>query len=148
MIVDASALLAILRDEPDAEFFARALANRAVARRMSAASYLEAAIVIDSAKDPIASRRFDDLIAEAGIVVEPATREQAEVARAAHRDYGKGGGHPAQLNFGDCFAYALARAGRAAAVQRRRLRPDRRRRAAVRPPHFGDALLNSHSKTF
>ena len=76
---------------------------------MSAANYLEAAIVLDCAKDPIASRRFDDLIAEAEIVVEPATREQAEVARAAYRDYGEGGGHPAQLNFGDCFAYALAR---------------------------------------
>lgn len=110
MIVDASAILAILRDEPDAAFFARALAEPGAARRMSAANYLEAAIVIDSAKNPVASRRFDDLIVRAGVAVEAVTPEHAEIARAAYRDYGKGGGHPAQLNFGDCFAYALARA--------------------------------------
>jgi ribonuclease VapC len=109
MIVDASALLAILRDEPDAAFFADALAGRAAARRISAANYLEAAIVIDAAKDPVASRRFDDLVAMAEMLVEPVTAAHAEVARAAYRDFGKGGGHPAQLNFGDCFAYALAR---------------------------------------
>jgi ribonuclease VapC len=109
VIIDASAVLAVLRDEPDAAFFAGALADRAVARRMSAANYLEAAIVIDSAKEPVASRRFDDLVARAQITVESVTVEHAEIARAAYRDYGKGGRHPAQLNFGDCFAYALAR---------------------------------------
>ena len=109
MIVDASAVLAVLRDDPDAAFFVGALADRAVARRMSAANYLGAAIVIDSDKEPVASRRFDDLVARAEIAVEAVTVEHAEIARAAYRDYGKGGGHPAQLNFGDCFAYALAR---------------------------------------
>ena len=109
MIVDASAILAILRDEPDATFFANALADRAVARRMSATNYLEAAIVIDSAKEPVASRRFDDLVAMAKIGVEAVTADHAAIARGAYRDFGKGGGHPAQLNFGDCFAYALAR---------------------------------------
>ena len=109
MIVDASAVLAILRDEPDAAFFADALADRAVACRMSAANYLEAAIVIDSAKEPVASRRFDDLVAKAKIAIEAVTADHATIARGAYRDYGKGGGHPAQLNFGDCFAYALAR---------------------------------------
>ena len=112
MIVDASAVLAILRAEPDAAFFAAALADRSGERRMSAANYLEAAIVIDAGRDPVASRRFDDLVARAAIAIEAVTREQADLARAAYRDYGKGGRHPAQLNFGDCFAYALARARR------------------------------------
>ena len=79
---------------------------------MPAANWLEAAIVIDGARSPIASRRFDEAVAAAGIVVEPVTREQAEIARAAYRDFGKGSGHPAGLNFGDCFAYALAKATR------------------------------------
>ena len=109
MIVDSSALIAILRAEDDAPRFAEALANDTVPRRLSAANYLETAIVIDGSRDPIASRRFDDLIVEAGLTIEPVTREQADIARAAYRDYGKGSGHTAQLNFGDCFAYALAR---------------------------------------
>ena len=105
-IVDASAVLAILRDEPDAEFSARALAgprrSRPACRLRQSSS--RAAIVIDCARDPIASRRFDDLIAGAGSSSSRPTREQAEAARAAYRDYGKGGRHPAQLTFGDCFA--------------------------------------------
>jgi ribonuclease VapC len=110
MIVDASALVAVIRDEPDADRFFRALSGTGQPKRMSAANYLEAAIVIDAAKSPIASRRFDEAISEAGIVIEPITREQAEIARAAYRDFGKRSGHAAGLNFGDCFAYALARA--------------------------------------
>jgi ribonuclease VapC len=61
--------------------------------------------VIDGARDPIASRRFDDLVNEAQLVIEV----QARIAREAYRDFGRGSGHPARLNFGDCFAYALAR---------------------------------------
>jgi ribonuclease VapC len=91
-----------------AAFFADALAERAAPRRMSAANWLEAAVVIEAARDPVASRRFDDLVAAADIAIEPATAEQAAIARAAYRDYGKGGGHPAQLDVGDCFACALA----------------------------------------
>lgn len=109
MIIDTSALLAILRDEPDAEVIASAIQQASV-RRVSAATFLEAAVVIDMSRDPIASRRFDELIAVAGIVVEPVTEEQARIGRAAYRDFGRGSGHPAQLNFGDCFSYALARA--------------------------------------
>ena len=109
MIVDSSALLAILRAEPEASDCARAIES-AFSRRISAANFLEAAIVIDSSRDPIASRRFDELVQEAGFVIEPVTEEQARIARDAYRDFGKGGGHPAQLNFGDCFAYALAKA--------------------------------------
>lgn len=108
MIVDASALLAILRVEPDAPDYARAI-EAASDRRISAANFLEAAIVIDGSRDPIASRRFDDLLREAQIVIEPVTEAQARIARDAYRDYGRGSGHPARLNFADCFAYALAR---------------------------------------
>jgi ribonuclease VapC len=108
MIVDTSALIAILRDEPDAAFFAEAIEN-ASQRRLSAANFLEAAVIIDGSRDPVASRRFDELVKEAGIVISPVTEAQARIAREAYRDFGKGSGHPAQLNFGDCFAYALAK---------------------------------------
>ena len=109
MIVDSSALLAILRAEPEAAKYAQAIQD-ASTRRISAASFLEAAIVIDAGRDPIASRRFDDLLREARFIIEPVTEEQARIAREAYRDFGNGSGHPAQLNFGDCFAYALAAA--------------------------------------
>jgi ribonuclease VapC len=68
------------------------------------------AIVIDGSRDPIASRRLDDLVAKASLTIEPATAEQAHIARAAYRDFGTGSGHPARRNFGVCFAYALAKA--------------------------------------
>ena len=112
MIVDSSALIAVVRDEPDAERLFRALSDKGEPKHMSTANWLEAAIVVDGARSPIASRRFDDLIARTGIILEAVTREQAEIARAAYRDFGKGSGHPASLNFGDCFAYALAKATR------------------------------------
>ena len=79
---------------------------------MSSANYLEAAIVVDANRNPLLSRRLDDLLLQTEIVVEPVTREQADIARAAYRDFGKGSGHPAALNFGDCFAYALAKSMR------------------------------------
>jgi ribonuclease VapC len=78
--------------------------------RISAANFVEAAIIVDAVRDPVASRRFDHLIAEAGLVIEAVAEAQARIARDACRDFGRGGGHPARLNFGDCFAYALARA--------------------------------------
>ncbi|MGD0966071.1 MAG: type II toxin-antitoxin system VapC family toxin [Candidatus Acidiferrales bacterium] len=109
MIIDASAIIAILRDEPDARSFAQQIANTG-SRRVSAVNYVEAAVVIDGSRNPIASRRFDDLFREAQLVVEPVTETQARIAREAYRDFGKGSGHPAGLNFGDCFAYALAKA--------------------------------------
>lgn len=108
MILDSSALIAILRDEDDAERFAIAIeAARTV--RISAATYVEVGAVIDRAGDPVASRRVDDLLDVAGAIVEPVTIEQAGLARAAYRDFGKGSGHAADLNFGDCFSYALAK---------------------------------------
>jgi ribonuclease VapC len=76
---------------------------------LSAVSFVEAAVVIDGSRDPVASRGFDDLLQEAQIAVDPVTERQAQIARDAYRDFGRGSGHPAKLNFGDCFAYALAK---------------------------------------
>lgn len=107
MIVDASAIIAILRGESDGPDLARAL-EQAPVRRISAATYVEAAVVTDSNRDPVLSRRFDDLLRDSGITIEPVTAEQAKIAREAYRDFGKGR-HREGLNFGDCFAYALAK---------------------------------------
>lgn len=109
MIIDASALIAILRDEPEAMACAKAIAS-ASSRRISAVNYVEVAVVIDGSRDPVASRRFDELLRTGRVTVEAVTQEQARLAREAYRDFGKGSGHPARLNFGDCFAYALAKA--------------------------------------
>jgi ribonuclease VapC len=107
MIVDTSAVIAILRNEPDAPSMAGIL-ERAEVRRISAANFLEAAILADSNRNPLLSRRLDGFLRDAGITIEPVTVRQAEVAREAFRDFGKGR-HRAGLNFGDCFAYALAK---------------------------------------
>ena len=108
MIVDTSAIIALVADEDDVGVYARAIAAAAVPR-LSAASYLECGIVRDARRDPVISTRFDDLVDSAGFVIEPVTEHQARLARQAYRDFGKGSGHPAGLNFGDCFAYALSR---------------------------------------
>lgn len=108
MIVDTSAVLAILFEESDAEIYARAL-TRADSCRMSAASFVEAAVVVDTQTKDKGSRQFDAFIRRAGIAIEPVTEEQAHIARQAYADFGKGR-HPAGLNFGDCFSYALAKA--------------------------------------
>jgi ribonuclease VapC len=108
MIVDSSAIVAILRMEPERVACANAI-EAATIRRISVVSYVEAAVVIESGRNPIASNDFDDFFHESGIVIEPVTAEQAWIARAAYRAYGKGSGHPAQQNLGDVFAYALAK---------------------------------------
>lgn len=113
MIIDTSALIAILRAEDDAGDMAVAI-EKAQVRRISAANFLETAVVIDASRDPVASRRFDELVEAAELRVEAVTFEQARIARDAYRDFGKGSGHKAELNFGDCFAYALARTTREA----------------------------------
>lgn len=107
MILDSSAIVAILRGEPDAPAIASALTSSLV-RRVSAVSYVESAVVIDSGGDAIARRRFDDFFRTSRIDIEAVTARQAEIARQAYRDFGKGR-HKAGLNFGDCFAYALAK---------------------------------------
>ena len=108
MIVDTAAVLAILFDEPDADRYARAIAE-APRCRMSVAGYLEAAIVLESRAGPDAAHELDRLIERAAIELAPVTADHAQAARRAWRRFGKGN-HPAGLNFGDCFAYALAEA--------------------------------------
>ncbi len=108
MIIDTSALLAILYQEDDAEWFLTNLVT-APARRMSTANFLEAAINVDAHGDPEASRQLDHFIRQAAIEIVPVTLEHAQIARQAYLDFGKGR-HKAAFNFGDCFAYALARA--------------------------------------
>jgi len=111
MILDSSSVVAILRAEPEAPDFTKAIESAVVSSggcRVSAVSYVETAVVIDSARDAIASRRFDDFFRTGRITVEAVTPRQAEIARQAYRDFGKGR-HKAGLNLGDCFAYALAK---------------------------------------
>ena len=108
MIIDSSAIVAILGKELDWLFLSEKL-NSAVCARLSAASYLETSIVLDNRRKPVLGAALDELIETAKIVIEPVTVEQVKIARQAYRDYGKGSGHPAGLNFGDCFSYALAR---------------------------------------
>lgn len=109
MIVDSSALVAILKQEPDSKALLDAILAEPLCA-MSAASFLETAIVIDSKRDPVASRGLDDFLRDTVIELVPVDEKQARIAREAYRDFGKGSGHKAQLNFGDCFAYALAKA--------------------------------------
>ena len=110
MIVDTSAILAVLFDEPDAERYARAIAGDSRCR-MSVASFLEAAIVLESRGGSVAGDELDFFLERASIELVPVTADHAQAARRAWRRFGKGN-HPAGLNFGDCFAYALAEATR------------------------------------
>lgn len=107
MIVDASALLAILFLEEEAERFADALANDP-APLMSAVNFLEVAIRIDREESILAVQKFEAFMDLAAITLEPVTIAQTRIARRAYVEFGKGR-HPASLNFGDCFAYALAK---------------------------------------
>lgn len=109
MIVDTSAIMAIVKDEPEADVFATLLAGSPV-NRISAATLVETSIVIDRSLPPSARGRLDALLDGSGMQIESVTAEHADLARSAHRRYGRGSGHPARLNFGDCFAYALAKA--------------------------------------
>lgn len=108
MIVDSSAVLAIMRQEPEALAFSETL-EKTEGLKMSVLSYVETAVMVDSARDPIVSRKLDDLLRAAAIEIVPVTVEQGRIAREAYRDFGRGSGHAAKLNFGDCFSYALAR---------------------------------------
>lgn len=108
MIIDTSALVAILFDEPDAGRFVEAIVS-ADDRRISAATFVEVSIVVEAQTRGSGPSQLDALLRTAAIVVEPVTEEQARIARQAFVDFGKGR-HPAGLNFGDCFSYALAKA--------------------------------------
>ncbi len=107
MIVDTSAVIAILRGEPEGDDFIQALVH-AEDVRMSAVAYVEAAAVIDRLGDPVLSRRFDELLELIGATITPFDAHQAALARAASADFGRGSGHRASLDFGDCCTYALA----------------------------------------
>ena len=110
MIVDTSAVLAVLFAEPDAGRYERAIAG-ASRCRMSVASLLEAAIVLESRTGAAAGHELDLFLERAPIELAPVTPDHAQAARRAWRRFGRGN-HPAGLNFGDCFAYALAEATR------------------------------------
>jgi ribonuclease VapC len=107
MILDTSALVAVLFGEPEADVYTRLIhdADRCL---ISAGSFLELSIVMDCQAGPEVERQCDMFFRRAGIMVEAFTVEQAHVARQAFHDFGKGR-HPAGLNFGDCLAYALAK---------------------------------------
>ena len=108
VVVDSSAILSILLAESGSDEILTAISSNDCS--MSVGNYLESAIVVDSTKDPVAMRKFDAFIKASGIEIIPIDFKQVEIARVAYRDYGKGTGHPARLNFGDVFAYALASA--------------------------------------
>ena len=108
MIIDSSALLAILLDEPERDAFLDLL-SESDGVRISAVTYVEAAAVIDRRGGPTLARQLDALLEAAEVDIVDVTARQARLARAAFRDFGRGSGHRAGLNFGDCFSYALAR---------------------------------------
>jgi len=107
MIVDTSAIVAILRGEPGSEFLSRMIVDDPDPT-MSAATLVELHAVADVRGEPAQARRVDALLAALGMRIVPFDEQQATIARDAYRDFGKGSGHPAKLNLGDCFSYALA----------------------------------------
>jgi ribonuclease VapC len=106
MIIDSSAIIAVINGESEAARFAQAIA--AAVCRISAVNYVEAAIVADNRGEAMRDA-FDTLINEMGLIIEPVTPNQARIARRAYQTYGKGNHSKAKLNMGDCFAYALAK---------------------------------------
>jgi ribonuclease VapC len=107
MILDTSPLIAILTKEPDSDRYVDAISH-APHCRLSAANFVELSLVVEGQFGAEALRQCDALIRRIGIVIEPVTVDQAHAARQAFHDFGRGR-HPAGLNFGDCFAYALAK---------------------------------------
>ncbi len=110
MIVDTSAIIAVLFNEEDAQVYAEAIAL-ADSCRVSAATFVETGIVVEAQTRHNGGRQLDAFIRRASIVIESVTEEQAYIARQAFIDFGKGR-HRAGLNYGDCFSYALAKAAR------------------------------------
>lgn len=108
MIIDSSALVAMVRAEPEREAFANAIA-RDERRLVAAPTLVEASIVIQRLGEPRLVREFDTLLADLQVATVAFTEQHARIAREAFRDFGRGSGHPARLSLGDCFAYALAK---------------------------------------
>lgn len=109
MIVDASALLAIILLEPERDRFLDLLDSHGKLS-MFVVNFVEVAIKVDKDPDPRRARGFDEIVTSFGIEIAAIGLEQGRLARRAHLDFGRGSGHPARLNLGDCFAYALAKA--------------------------------------
>ena len=107
MIVDTSAIVCVHEGEPEARQYLEVMME-ASHLLVSAGTLLETSVVLDARQPLRSSRRLDRLVADLDLEVVPVDEQHVAVARTAYRDYGKGSGHPAQLNFGDCFAYALA----------------------------------------
>lgn len=107
MILDSSCIVAILAREPNANTYIDAI-SQAPRCRMSAGTFVELSIVLEAQFPPEVLRQCDALLRRAAVTIEPVTVEQAHIARQAFHDFGKGR-HPAKLNFGDCFAYALSK---------------------------------------
>jgi ribonuclease VapC len=107
MIVDSSAVVAICTNEPEAADLLTT-ARSADHLQMSAPTLVETAVVIDQRSRRVASRRLNNLLGALAVRIAPFTEAQAGIARQAYREYGRGSGHPARLNLGDCFSYALA----------------------------------------
>lgn len=112
VVVDTSAILAVLLGEPDAAQYATALVRNAADLHISAVSLVEAGIVLESRQGQAAAGDLETLLTRLSVQVQPVTAEQASIAMRAWRRFGKGR-HPARLNLGDCFSYALATALRA-----------------------------------
>ena len=108
MIADTSAIVAILTDEPEREQFLH-LIKQAPQVRMSAGNWIELSAVITRSMRKDHVLKLDDLMSELAIMIMPVTVEQAIIGHETYRKYGRGTDHPAYLNFGDCFAYALAK---------------------------------------
>ena len=108
MVIDPSAIVAMIAGEDERQVLLQACRSSASVR-LSAAGYLEAAIVLDGRDDPVLSRELDELLTLLGVIIEPVSATQAQIARRAYKEFGRGSGHPARLNFGDCFSYALAK---------------------------------------
>jgi ribonuclease VapC len=107
MVVDTSAIVAIMLREPDRHHFFDKILDAEI-RQISTVTYMEAGMVLTSRLGDAAEQALDQMLYETGITVVPLSLNQARLALAAFRQYGKGR-HPAGLNFGDCFSYALAK---------------------------------------
>ena len=108
MIVDTSALMAIILNEPESDMMLRKILQASPCR-ISAATRMEAATVVIR-RHPAKADLVEALFQRVQMAIEPVTSEQARLGADAYRKFGRGTGHPARLNFGDCFAYALAKA--------------------------------------
>ena len=108
MIIDSSVIVAVLKKEDDYELWTERLFDTSPQLKMSAATYLETSIVIDAKGDADASTNLDRFLDRLLVEIVPVTPRQARLGRSAYARFGKGSGHAARLNYGDCFSYALA----------------------------------------